>query len=701
MKTIDWSKIPHIPAPPTGGKGETKWVVPEAFFGELPQVMKEVPPLPGEESLYNWIGSVLDAAETNPAVMQALVESAVAADAEIMASFFHWQYNGRSIGNGWNSPVNNAQWGTDYLNRAGTAKSNMYDNKPGETKYMYRDLDSRGQQLEGRNQYTVTFPKGQTPPVRGFWSLTLYNELHLFEPNVLKRYSLGTKNKDLEYNQDGSLTLYASAKSPGVDKESNWLPAPTGAFSLYLRAYWPEKVIIDGTWIPPNVEKVAASAAITPAEARVIAKEAYIYGFPLVDSYRVQYSYFADSKGPEFKGPWNQLINTPRVYTPADTAIQTPNSDTPYSFIGMDLRAEPLVLTVPAIEKERYFSVQLIDSYTFNFDYIGSRTTGNDGGSYLVAGPDWQGDAPKGVKKVIRAETAFVFALCRTQLFNPSDLDNVKKVQAGYKVQTLSAFLGTPAPQAAPAIDFIKPLTPEEEKHSLQFFNILSFVLKYCPTHPSETALRSRFAQIGVGVGESFDASTLAPEVAKALEGGIADAWAELAGLVKEIDLGKVTAGQVFGTREYLKNNYLYRMVAAVKGIYGNTKQEAMYPVYAIDDAKQKLDGANRYSMHFASGQLPPVNAFWSLTMYELPASLLVANPINRYLINSPMLPELKRDQDGGLTLLIQNESPGKDREANWLPAPKGPFIMFMRLYWPKAEAVDGKWAPPPLARAH
>jgi hypothetical protein len=167
--------------------------------------------------------------------------------------------------------------------------------------------------------------------------------------------------------------------------------------------------------------------------------------------------------------------------------------------------------------------------------------------------------------------------------------------------------------------------------------------------------------------------------------------------LLKEFDAGKVTSGDVFGTREYLKNNYLYRMAAAVLGIYGNSKQEAMYPSYYVDEAKQKLDGANRYTLRFAPGQLPPVNAFWSLTMYELPASLLVANPINRYLINSPMLPQLKRDADGGLTLLIQNESPGKDKEANWLPAPKGPFIMYMRLYWPKAQAVEGKWTAPPL----
>jgi hypothetical protein len=211
----------------------------------------------------------------------------------------------------------------------------------------------------------------------------------------------------------------------------------------------------------------------TPAEARAIAKEAYVYGFPLVDNYRIQYGYFVDTKNPEYKTTWNKIHNVPRVYTPKDTAIQTPNSDTPYSFVGMDLRAEPVVLTVPPIEKERYFSIQLIDAYTFNFDYIGSRATGNEGGSYMVAGPNWKGETPKGVKKVFHSETEFVFAVYRTQLFKPDDLDNVKKVQAGYKVQTLSAFLGTAAPKEAPAIDFIKPLTPAEEKTSPQFFNIL------------------------------------------------------------------------------------------------------------------------------------------------------------------------------------------------------------------------------------
>jgi hypothetical protein len=442
-----------------------------------------------------------------------------------------------------------------------------------------------------------------------------------------------------------------------------------------------------------------AQAGVSPAEARAIAKEAYIYGFPIVDNYRVQHAYWVDKTNPEYKGPWNQIWNSARLFSPADTAIQTPNSDTLYSFVGADLRAEPIVLTVPVIEKERYFSVQLIDYYTFNFDYIGTRATGNEGGSFLLAGPGWNGATPKDVKKVFRCETELAFPAYRTQLFNPGDIDNVKKVQAGYKVEPLSAFLGQPAPKAAPAIEFIKPLPPAEEKTSPEFFNILNFVLQFCPTVPSEEALMARFAGIGVGAGKSFDASKLSPEMKTAIEQGMADAWVAFSGLKKDFEERKLSSGDVFGTREYLKNNYLYRMGAAVLGIYGNSKQEAMYPAYYVDATKQKLDGTSRYTMRFAPGELPPVNAFWSLTMYDEPQSLLVANPINRYLINSPMLPQLKRDADGGLTLIIQNESPGKDKEANWLPAPKGPFSMIMRLYWPKEAAVEGKWERPPLQR--
>jgi len=440
--------------------------------------------------------------------------------------------------------------------------------------------------------------------------------------------------------------------------------------------------------------------ALTPGEARGVAKEAYIYGFPMVDSYRIQYEYFADSRGREYKGPWNQIQGEARVFTPRDRTIQTPNSDTPYSMLGADLRAVSLVLTVAPTEKGRYFSIQFVDAYTFNFAYLGSRTSGNEGGSYLLAGPHWNGEKPPGIKGVIRSETEFVLAIYRTQLFKPEDIENVKKIQSGYRVQTLSAFSGKAAPAPAPAIHFIKPLTAVEERTSPEFFSILNFVLQFCPTVLSEKELMARFAKLGVGAGGDFDAQKLSPDMRQAVEDGMADAWKEFAGLKKTIDAGKASSGDFFGTRELLKNNYLYSMAAAVLGIYGNSKEEALYPTYFTDSTGQKLVGTNRYSLRFAPGQLPPANAFWSLTLYELPDMLLSANPLNRYLINSPMMPGLKHDADGGLTLLVQHESPGVGKEANWLPAPRGPFGMVLRMYWPKAEAVNGTWKNPPLQKA-
>jgi hypothetical protein len=339
----------------------------------------------------------------------------------------------------------------------------------------------------------------------------------------------------------------------------------------------------------------------------------------------------------------------------------------------------------------------LVDQYTFNFDYIGSRTTGNDGGNFMVAGPNWKGEIPAGVKKVFKCETEFALAIYRTQLFDPSDIENVKKIQQGYKVQTLSEFLGQPAPPSAPKIDFIVPLSRDEEKSSLKFYDILNFWLQFCPTDPSETELMARFAKIGVGGDRHFDSENLSPEMKQAIEQGMLDAWKEFGEFEKtELVTGKVTSGDIFGTRAFLKNNYLYRFSAAVLGIFGNSKDEAMYPFLKLDSEGKPLNGKeNKYIVHMTADQFPPVNAFWSLTMYNVPASLLVANPINRYLINSPMLPNLKKDSDGGVTIYIQYESPGKDKEANWLPSPDGPFWMALRLYWPKEEALNGTWHHP------
>lgn len=435
------------------------------------------------------------------------------------------------------------------------------------------------------------------------------------------------------------------------------------------------------------------------AEIRAIAKEAYIYGYPLVDSYRIQHAYFVDRANPEFKAPYNTLLNVARVFTPDDRATQTPNSDTPYSLLGLDLRAEPLVVTVPPVAGNRYYSIQLIDAYTFNFDYIGSRTTGNGGGSFLVAGPNWHGEAPPGIARVIRCETELAFGLYRTQLLAPDDIEEVRRIQAGYRVQPLSAFLGRVAPAAAPAIDFIAPLMPQQQRDSLDVFRILNFVLRFCPTHPSEVALMRRFARIGIGAGLPFDAATLTPETQAAFAQGIADAWTDFNGIRQRLDRGEVTSGQALGTREFLRNDYLLRMLAAVVGIYGNSREEAIYPLFTVDRDGAPLTGTNRYTLRFAADQLPPVNAFWSVTMYRMPESLLVANPLNRYLLNSPMLPAFVRDVDGGITFDIQTGSPRPGREANWLPAPDGPFLVVMRLYWPKPAAFDGSWQVPRMQK--
>lgn len=445
----------------------------------------------------------------------------------------------------------------------------------------------------------------------------------------------------------------------------------------------------------------AGAPAVTPEQARAIAKEAYIYGFPMVDSYRIQYAYFVDSHNPEYKGDWNQIHSIARVYTPADTSVQTPNSDTPYSMLGADLRTEPLVLTVPPIDQDRYYSLQFIDGYTYNFAYVGSRTTGNSGGKYLLVGPGWKGEKPEGISEVISSDTELALVVYRTQLFGAQDLENVKKIQAGYTVQPLSAFLNQPAPAPAPPIDFVPPLTPDQQKTSPQFFDIMNFVLRFAPTLPSEKDLRARFATIGIGPDGTFDADELTPEMRAAVEAGMADAWAELDALKKDkIDTGRLTSGDMFGTKEELNGNYLYRMAGAVLGIFGNSKQEAMYPTLNTDSTGEPLTGANDYTLTFAPGQLPPVNAFWSVTMYKLPESLLVDNPIDRYLINSPMLPGLAKNPDGSVTIYVQNQSPGPEREANWLPSPPGPFTVVMRLYWPKPDALDGTWQPPKLVKA-
>lgn len=460
-------------------------------------------------------------------------------------------------------------------------------------------------------------------------------------------------------------------------------------------------ILLSLIFISTNWSCTTTQSKITPEEARAIAKEAYTYANPMVDSYRVLHSYFVNPSSTDYKTGWNQIKNISRVYTHEDRAVQTPNSDTPYSFLALDLRTEPQVLTVPPMDRSRYFSIQLIDLYTHNFDYIGSRTIGNDGGQFLITGPGWKGEVPDGITKVIACETELTLAIYRTQLYHLEDLKKVQGIQSTYIVQSLSGFLGEPAPEAVAEIEFIEPLTQEEIRTSPKVFEQLNFVLQFCPTHPSETELMTHFAKLNIGAGKVFDWNAFSPKIKEAIEQGITDAWADFDLLKKKAEVGDVGSGDVFGTREHLQNNYLYRMTAAVLGIWGNSEAEAIYPSYYVDAEGEPLNGTNNYTLRFEPGQLPPVHSFWSLTMYELPASLLVANPLDRYLLNSPMLKDFVHDADGGITFYMQHESPGKEQEPNWLPAPEGPFSMVMRLYWPKQEALDGTWQLPSLKKVH
>lgn len=258
MKTKDWSEIRKLPPKDASGDAETQWVFPEKFFDELPAVLADAPPLLGEEARYAQMLALLEAVRNNRALKPILVETVAEADDELVKPLFQFRNYGQQLPHNWSTISNEAAFGTDYYTRTAAAKSNILVNSPNETKYFYQDLDAAGARLNGASRYAVTFPKDQTPPVNGFWSLTLYNEHHFFVPNDLKRYSLGTKNKTLKANADGSLTLYVQAEAPPDAQQTNWLPAPKAAnFSLYVRAYWPKTPVIDGSWTPPAVLKTS------------------------------------------------------------------------------------------------------------------------------------------------------------------------------------------------------------------------------------------------------------------------------------------------------------------------------------------------------------------------------------------------------------------------------------------------------------
>lgn len=447
----------------------------------------------------------------------------------------------------------------------------------------------------------------------------------------------------------------------------------------------------------------APASALDIDELKVIAEEGFIYGLPLVMNYAVMNEYAVDPNSSQFKAPFNQIKNLARVFTYKDTAVITPNSDTPYSFLWLDLRAEPMVISVPAIAKNRYYSIMLADSHTYNYGYIGSRATGSNAGHYMIVGPDWTGEKPGGIDKVFRSATPFSLAAYRTQVFNAADLPNIEKIQAQYKAQPLSAFLDQPASPAAPQVDF-PPATSAGIKAN--FWSYLNAALQYIPDTDEDQAIRARLARMGVGPGKAFDLKDLPLDhqqaIAEAMRAGDDKEATFLASGMTDINGWQV--GSLPGDRAHYNGDWVKRAATAKAGLYGNDAAEAMYPLTRVDGTGKTLDGSkHNYTLTFPAGQLPPVNAFWSVTMYDGKTQYLIENPVNRYLINSPMVPDMKKNADGSLTLYIQKDSPGKDKEANWLPAPNDEIYLVMRLYWPKPAtenpsilpAGKGTWQPP------
>lgn len=438
----------------------------------------------------------------------------------------------------------------------------------------------------------------------------------------------------------------------------------------------------------------------TAESPAAIAEEAYVFAYPLLESYKMVFAQALYEGSGAYEAPPNVMVHKSVLLGPDYTLIVRPNNDTFYSIAWLDLRGEPIVLSVPAVPLRRYCSFQLIDLYTHNFGYVGSRATGPHAGNYLIAGPDWRGETPAGIDGVIRSETELVVALGRTAVFGPDDIANAVAVQEGYRVVPLSTFRGEPAPPAPPQLE-LPPYDPAQAR-SAGFISYVNSLLPYLEPHPNEAELWRRFEAIGIGADDPFDLESWGPEVREAIDAGVAVALERIESEASR--LGRVANGWTliegaFGAREAMQGRYLTRSAAAFFGLWGNTLEEAYYPNANVDADGQPLDGSRHdYVLRFAAEQLPPAKSFWSLSMYKLPEQLFIHNPIDRYIIGD-RTPGLQYGEDGSLTVYIQKDSPGAERESNWLPAYEGPFSLTMRIYWPEPGALDPLYVPPAIEK--
>jgi hypothetical protein len=449
------------------------------------------------------------------------------------------------------------------------------------------------------------------------------------------------------------------------------------------------------------VSTLAPSVAqtISADEARAIAQEAYLYFYPLVtmDVTRKQLIN-SDPKTAGIGGPPNAFDNI-QAYPTADMkAVVRANFDTLYSSAWLDLTREPMVVSVPDTGG-RYYLLPMLDMWSDVFASPGWRTTGTKAANFLIVPPGWNGNVPEGLTR-INAPTPYVWIIGRTKTDGPADYAAVHEVQKGYKITPLSGW-GKPAVAVTQTIDpsvdvKTPPKTQVDTMAGDRFFADAAELLKVNPPHITDGPIIARMKRIGFEEGKSFDAAKVDATVRKAIEDAPAQAQKLMA--LKVPTLARVanywsmntdTMG-VYGTY------YLKRAIIAQFGLGANLPEDAIYPANVGDENGKQLDGASKYIIRFAKDAFPPVEAFWSITLYDN-EGFQVANPINRFAISSWM--PLKRDADGSLTLYFQNDNPGSDREANWLPAPKGPFNLTMRLYAPKSDALTGLWDPPAIKR--
>ena len=416
-------------------------------------------------------------------------------------------------------------------------------------------------------------------------------------------------------------------------------------------------------------------------EVKTIARDAFIYAYPMLYNYKTLFEQTQDQFSQAYIGGFYRFRHYSRVYTPADTDIVTPNNDTPYSWAWLDLRREPWVLTVPEIPRNRYNVFQWFDLYTYNFAYVGVRTTGYSAGSYLFAGPNWKGEAPDGISKVFHSESDLIGTLTRTDTNGP-----IRELQRHYVLQPLSEFAGVRPPAAAPEISW--PAWNEKRALSAEFISYLNFLLQFTVPHDSETALLERFATIGIGPGLPFNASRLPRNTLTQIEAGVSEGMKLL-----QQEASKLTGSSgLFGTREFLKNDYIKRALGTMVGIYGNSMDEAYY--HSFQNGGTPLNGKNCYQLRFEKDTMPPVSLFWSITMYNLPDRLLIDNEIDRYSIGD-RTEGLVTEEDGSLTIYIQAAAPDGRKKANWLPAPEGEFSLIGRFYGPGPSLLDGTYRMP------